>query len=106
MHETIIATEIIETAKKQGNVKSITVEVGDLGHLPMDEMESTLKKMVDWDVKMLRKPGKVKCSCGYEGVPKIVQKEHGQTLFVCPDCGAVPEVLDGANIVLKKVVVD
>jgi Zn finger protein HypA/HybF involved in hydrogenase expression len=69
-------------------------------------MEATLKKMVNWDVIMLRKEGKVKCSCGYEGVPKIVEKQHGHTVFVCPECGSVPDVLEGGDIILKEVVVD
>lgn len=106
MHETIIAKDIIEAAQKQGKVKAITVEVGDLGHLPIEEMEATLKKMVEWDVKMLRKPGKVKCECGFEGEPKIVEKQHGHTMFVCPECGAIPDVLEGEDIILKEVTVE
>ena len=45
MHETVIAADIINTAKSQGNVKKIVVEVGDLGHLPAEEMMETLTRI-------------------------------------------------------------
>jgi len=107
MHETIIAGDIIKKAKEQGKVKSITVEVGDLGHLPAEELEETLKKMVDWKIKIIRKKAKVSCSCGFTGEPKIIDKKHDFTLFKCPKCGNIPEVaLEGKDIVLKDVEVE
>jgi len=39
MHETIIAKQIIDEAKKHGKVRSIVVEVGDLAHLLKVEVE-------------------------------------------------------------------
>jgi uncharacterized protein with HEPN domain len=38
----IRSLEIIGEATKHGNVKGIVVEVGDLGHLPLEEMEEVL----------------------------------------------------------------
>ncbi|MBW2999381.1 hydrogenase maturation nickel metallochaperone HypA [Candidatus Woesearchaeota archaeon] len=106
MHETVIANSIIEEAKKQGNVKSITVEVGDLGNLPAEEIEQTLKQMVDWEIKLIKKKATVKCKCGYQGEPKILEKGHDLNVFVCPECGTVPEVIDGKDIILKEVEVE
>lgn len=104
MHETIIAKQIIDEAKKHGKVRAITVEVGDLAHLPLQETADTLRNMVpDWEVNMVRKKAKVKCSCGYEGEPKIIESGHDHHVFECPKCGAVPEVVDGKDIVLKEV---
>ena len=48
MHEQTIAKKIIEEASKHGIIESITVEVGDLGHLPAHEMEEVLKTLTDW----------------------------------------------------------
>ncbi|MBW2967593.1 hypothetical protein KY362_03840, partial [Candidatus Woesearchaeota archaeon] len=72
MHDTIISKDIIEAARKQGVVRSITVEVGDLGHVHAEELEETLKRMVpDWTVTITLKAAKAKCYCGYEGLPII-----------------------------------
>ncbi len=106
MHETIIAKDIIETAQKQGVVKEIVVEVGQLGHLPINEMRDVLEELVDWKVTVIEKKAVVRCKCGYEGDPKVLEKGHDHNVFICPKCENIPEVLEGEDIVLKKVVVD
>lgn len=107
MHETVFAKQIIETAEKQGKVKSITIEVGDLAHVPAEEMKAVLERMKPgWEIKAVRKKAKVKCSCGYEGEPDIVEHSHDHAVFFCPECRAVPEVLEGKDMVLKSVEVE
>ena len=106
MHETIIAKQIIEQAEKQGKVKSIVVEVGDLGHLPLEDLKPMMDDMVPYKVEYVKKKAKVKCSCGYEGEPKILEKGHDINIFVCPKCEKVPQVLEGDKIVLKEVEVE
>jgi Zn finger protein HypA/HybF involved in hydrogenase expression len=107
MHDTLISKDIIETAQKKGKVKGITVEVGDLGHVPAEELKETLNRMVpDWHVEMVEKKAKVRCACGYEGEPKILEHSHGHCVFFCPKCKRVPEVIEGKDIVLKEVEVE
>jgi len=106
MHETIIANDIIKKAESKGKVKSAVIEVGDLAHLSAEELEETIKNMVKWTFVIVKKPAKVKCSCGYIGGPKIVEKRHGLTLFVCPECSSIPKVLEGKDIILKEVEVE
>jgi Zn finger protein HypA/HybF involved in hydrogenase expression len=106
MHDTLISRDIIETAKKQGKVKSITVEVGDLGHLPAEELAETLKRMVPWKVRITRKKAKAKCACGYVGEPRIEEHRHGNSVFFCPKCGMVPEITEGMDIILKQVEIE
>lgn len=107
MHDTLISRDIIEAAQKQGKVKSITVEVGDLGHLPLDELKVTLEQLVpDWNVTMVSKKSKVKCTCGYFGEPNILEHKHGHSVYICPKCGDVPDIVEGADIVLKEVEVE
>ncbi len=105
MHEQGIAQNIINTAKEQGEVKSITVECGDLGHLPASEMREVLEKMTNWEIVIEKKKALVKCEkCGHEGEPKITQQLHDHNVFECSECGEMfPEILEGKDIILKSV---
>jgi len=104
MHEQVIAKQIIGEATKHGKVKSITVEVGDLGHLPIDEMEEVLNAMTPWKVIMVKKESKVACTCGFVGAPLITEKGHDHNVFECPKCRIkMPKILDGHDIILKEV---
>lgn len=105
MHENIVK-QIIEKAKKKGNVKSILVEVGELSKFSAEDIEKEIKNLVDWQVVVATKRALVKCSCGYKGAPKIIEKRHGLALFVCPECSSLPKVLEGKDIVLKGVDVE
>jgi len=104
MHDTIICRDILDAAKAHGEVIGITVEVGDLGHVPLPELEETLKKLVPgWKVRLVRKKAKVKCRCGYVGEPTIAEHSHGHAIFFCKKCKGVPELLEGQDIILKEV---
>jgi hydrogenase nickel incorporation protein HypA/HybF len=39
---------------------------------------------------------KVRCACGYEG------NEH----FVCPECGGLPEIIEGREIVVANIEIE
>jgi Zn finger protein HypA/HybF involved in hydrogenase expression len=107
MHEGFIAKELIDKAKEQGTVKKVVIEVGDLAHLPADELKEALEKRVDWEIEIIKVPGLVECKCGYKGAPKILEKAHDLTLFECPQCHNIPfKILKGEDIVLKDVVVE
>ncbi len=106
MHDTLISRDIIDAAKSYGKVTAITVEVGDLGHVPLEELKETLKTMVPWRVKLIPKQAKVRCLCGYTGKPIIAEHSHGHSIFFCPKCKQVPELLEGKDIVLKEVTVE
>ncbi len=106
MHETIFVNKIIEEAKKHNNIKKIIVEVGELAEIPAEDLGKHLKDMVKWDVKIVKKEGLVECGCGFKGRPKIVDKAHDMTLFECPKCQDIPQVLDGDKVILKEVIVE
>ncbi|MBT7903224.1 hypothetical protein HN587_05155 [Candidatus Woesearchaeota archaeon] len=106
MHEQAIAQQIIEKAKELGQVKQIFVEVGDLGHLPANEMKEVLENRVDWKIIIEEKKATVKCECGYLGEPNIIEKRHASTLYECPNCGNLPQIIDGDKIILTKVEIE
>ncbi|MCP3682432.1 MAG: hypothetical protein GY861_07040 [bacterium] len=106
MHESAIANRIIEEAKQQGDVKAIKIEVGELAKITADELSETMGNLVDWKIECYTKKAKVKCVCGYEGEPKITERGHDFVLFVCPECGEIPDVLEGKDLITKEVVVE
>jgi Zn finger protein HypA/HybF involved in hydrogenase expression len=105
MHETVFAHKIIEDAKKHGDVKSISIEVGELAHVPGHELLECLQGLVDWDIEMVEKPSVVKCQCGFQGHPKILERGHDHFFIECPECGDIPELIDGKDIMLVDVTV-
>jgi len=99
MHETIIAGKIIEEAEKLGVKKQIEIECGELGDLSKEELKEALKEMSDFKIKVTGKVSMIKCSCGYEGRAKIVDRGHGYCLYNCPECeNKKPEVIEGGEI--------
>ncbi len=104
MHETIIAKQIIDEANKHGKPTEITVEVGDLGHLPAHELEQCLKNLINCRIVVKNKKAVIKCSCGYKGEPKIIEKGHDLNIYECPTCKTPnPEILEGKDIKLVEV---
>lgn len=103
MHEVEIVGKIVKEAKKAGASKSIVVNVGELCEITAKEVEDTLRKLVDWNIKINNVKSKVKCSCGYVGSAKIVDRGHGYCYFRCPECNKNPIVLEGGEIKIAGV---
>ena len=103
MHETVIASKIITSLKRKGEIKSVTIEVGELAPITGEELRKAIKTICSWEVVIKNKEAKISCKCGYEGKPKIIQRKHGLVLFVCPKCSIIPKVIEGDNIIIKEV---
>ncbi|NYZ74731.1 hydrogenase maturation nickel metallochaperone HypA [Candidatus Micrarchaeota archaeon] len=104
MHELHLAGELVEQARREGEVEAVEVEVGELALLTAEELREALARLVSWKARLVEKRARVKCGCGFEGRPKITAREHDLVLFECPACGKVPAVLEGDSIILKSVV--
>jgi Zn finger protein HypA/HybF involved in hydrogenase expression len=110
MHEQAIAREIIvtaeNTARNQGKkVLGVTVEVGDLAHLPGEEMKEALQALVPkWKITIVAKKALVSCVCGFEGEPLILEHGHGHVVYRCPECHSMmPDILEGDKIAVVGV---
>ncbi|MFH1173716.1 MAG: hydrogenase/urease maturation nickel metallochaperone HypA [archaeon] len=106
MHETVIAMNIIEEAKKHGKVKELHLEIGELAHVPAHELMACLERLVDWELHHREKKARVKCTCGFHGHPTILERGHDSFMIECPSCKGMPELIEGTEIVIKKVVVE
>ena len=106
MHETDIANSIIKEAKKHGNVKEISLEIGELAHVPKEELLECLSSIVTWKINYIEKLAKVMCSCGFTGHPTILERGHDFFMIVCPSCKNTPELIEGKDIKIKDIVID
>src|SRR3989338_909752 len=106
MHETVIARNIIQEAEKHGNVRNIFLEIGELGPVPPHELIECLRELVKWEINPRIIKAEVKCKCGFRGHPKILERGHDSFFIECPRCKKVPELVDGKDIKITKVIVD
>ena len=107
MHETVIVNKLLEDAKvlaKGKKIKSIHIMVGELAHIPAEEIKPFLKDMLPFEFTVEETESMVECECGYKGRPNIVEKGHDITIYLCPRCKAIPaKVLAGDQIVIKSI---
>jgi Zn finger protein HypA/HybF involved in hydrogenase expression len=106
MHEQAIAQSIIKQAEKQGKVKKIVVEVGELAHLPAADLQKALNAVAGFKSVVKETPAVVQCPCGFKGRPKIELHSHDATIYFCQKCGKVPKIVNGDKIVIKSVDVE
>ncbi len=106
MHELFAVQKLIEEAQKQGKVKAIEIELGELAPVHDHDLLKTFKQLTNWKVKVTETKAKVRCECRYEGEPKIIERTHDAVLYTCPKCGKKPAIVEGDEIVLKEVIVE
>lgn len=102
MHEQAIAQNIMKQAEKYGKITRIVVECGELAKIPAKDLEKALRDAAKCEVSVSETPSIVQCSCGFRGRPKIELHSHDATIFFCPDCGAVPKIKEGDEIMIKS----
>ncbi|MFH1316217.1 MAG: hydrogenase/urease maturation nickel metallochaperone HypA [Candidatus Woesearchaeota archaeon] len=106
MHETVIVDKIIKEVKKHGDVNEVFLEIGELAHVLGNEIVETFQRIVDWKINWSEKPAVINCTCGYEGHPNILERGHDHYVIECPECTQMmPELIDGKDVVVKKIVV-
>jgi len=104
MHEQAIVNDIIYTARNQGDVLSISIEVGELAPIDANHLKKDIVERTHWSVHTYPKAAKVTCPCGYEGRPRIEQRHHDKVVYKCPKCGdLMPRIIEGDRIILKEV---
>lgn len=102
MHEINVAKKILEEIGDK-KIKTVWLEVGELCDFFPEELRHTLEKIGGIKVKIRIKSARVRCSCGYEGKPEIVEKTHGLVLYSCPKCKKKPKVIEGEEVKILKV---
>jgi Zn finger protein HypA/HybF involved in hydrogenase expression len=104
MHEQTFIQSIIKPIKDKEKVASVELELGELVGIEPDHLHEHLIDETGWKVKINEKKSKVKCSCGYEGQAQIRESLHDMVIYCCPKCGKTPEVLEGKDVKIIKVI--
>ena len=109
MHEFSIAYDLFATARRAAlehhadRVKKVIVEVGKMAMVNPEQVVflfDTIKEDDSLFEKTILECNEIdpqtKCLCGYAG----------NEIFVCPNCGALPELVKGREIVVTSLEIE
>ncbi len=109
MHEYSIAYDLYATARRAAlehhadRVKRVIVEVGKMAMVNPDQVVFLFDTIKEDDLLFTKTilecheiSPETKCSCGYSG----------NEIFICPKCGALPELVKGREIVVTSVEIE
>ena len=109
MHEYSIAYDLYATARTAARehnatrVKKVSVEVGKMAMVNPEQVVFLFDTIKEDDplfcntvLDCHETAPETKCSCGYAG----------DEIFVCPKCGALPEMVKGREIVVTNVEIE
>ena len=109
MHEYGIAYDIVETARRAGLdhharlIKKVYVDIGEISMINPEQVEFLFSTMTEDDplfsgseLVCTKKPPVTSCTCGYTG----------SEIFVCPQCGALPTIETGKEIVVTNIEIE
>jgi hydrogenase nickel incorporation protein HypA/HybF len=109
MHEYSIAYDLYATARKAAienhasQVKKVSVGVGKMAMVNPEQVIFLFDTIKEEDplfektvLECEEVPPETKCSCGYTG----------EEIFICPRCGALPELVKGREIVVMNIEIE
>jgi hydrogenase nickel incorporation protein HypA/HybF len=109
MHEYSIAYDLYATSRKTAidhnasQVKKVSVELGKLAMVNPEQVVFLFDAIRENDpmfkttlLECEEVLPETRCNCGYSG----------QEIFVCPVCGALPELVKGREIVVTRVEIE
>lgn len=109
MHEYGIAYDIYATAKKTAldhaaeRITGVEVDFGEMAMVNPEQVQYLFSVICEDDplckgatlTYRVVSP-KTRCTCGY----------RGNEIFVCPGCGALPELVEGREVVVMQVKIE
>lgn len=104
MHEHSFIEAILKNIENIQDVEFLELEVGELAGIEAKHLKEHLLERVDFEIEVIEKTSRVKCECGYQGKAKIRERLHDLVIYDCPKCGNVPEILEGKDIKILKVI--
>jgi len=109
MHEYAIAYDLYATTRKTAienkasQIKKVHVEVGKMAMVNPEQVVFLFNTIKEDDplfsntvLDCSEMPPQTRCTCGYSGVE----------IFVCPGCGALPELVKGREILVTSIEIE
>jgi hydrogenase nickel incorporation protein HypA/HybF len=109
MHEFAIAYDIYATARRTAldhhaeKVKGVCVDIGEMSMVNPEQVRFLFETLSEDDplvkgaeLECIIIAPETRCTCGYTGSER----------FVCPRCGALPELVKGREIVVRHVEIE
>jgi hydrogenase nickel incorporation protein HypA/HybF len=109
MHEYSIAYDLYMTTRRaavENNatmVKKVSVDVGKMAMVNPEQVVFLFNTIKEDDplfttavLECNEQPPQTRCSCGYSG----------DEIFICPNCGALPTLVKGREIVVTSVEIE
>jgi len=109
MHEYGIAYDIVETARRAALenharlISKVYVDIGEISMINPEQVEFLFTTMIEdeplfsgAELVCTVKPPFTRCTCGYTG----------KEIYVCPDCGSLPTIETGKEIVVTNIEIE
>jgi hydrogenase nickel incorporation protein HypA/HybF len=109
MHEFAIAYDLYSTARraaldnKAEQVKRVCVDIGEMAMVNPEQVRFLFQTLTEDDplfagaeLECVIIEPESRCSCGYSGNER----------FVCPQCGSLPELVRGREIVVRHIEIE
>lgn len=117
MHEFSVMSQIVdnilEEAKKRDakRIEQVDLELGDYTMLGQEQMRfafDILSKdtiLQGATLNITNRPGKVRCSCGYEGSPSVSEDSPHKVVPIleCPKCGGAAKIIEGRECLIRNI---
>ena len=105
MHEHIFIENIIRLIPNTKKVKAVFIGVGDLVGVEPNHLREHLILHAQWEVSLKIIKSSIKCSCGYFGEARIVQRLSDMVVYDCPECSSNDvEVIEGKDIKISRII--
>ncbi|MDP2926050.1 MAG: hydrogenase/urease maturation nickel metallochaperone HypA [Nanoarchaeota archaeon] len=104
MHDHYFIENIIKQVPNKNKVISIEIELGDLAEIDAGHLKEHLTSHTSWKVEVKVIPSKIKCLCGYIGEARVLQRLHDLVIYDCPECSHEPDIVEGKDIKITKVI--
>jgi len=117
MHEFSVMSQIVDSildeAKKRDakRIEQVDLEIGEytmLGHEQMRFAFEILSKdtiLQGAKLNVTSRPGRVRCSCGYEGSPSASEDSPHKVVPIleCPKCGGAASIVEGRECTIRNI---
>ncbi len=117
MHEFSVMSQIVDNILEEGRkrdakrIEQVDLEIGEYTMLGQEQMrfafdilskETMLQGAV---LNITSRPGKVRCSCGYEGPLSASEDSPHRSIPIleCPKCGGAAKIFEGRECLIRNI---